>query len=122
MKMHLDPRNKDDRCRDIGKHGNTGRHILGLITYKTFDNYYSHIAGPEYKIMNIKPQYVKKVGEYQLPPFPKIFQHFLISVTVLHKISFYRGKFHYRGQKKTDHQGKQHTDHYFPVKDKMQDQ
>lgn len=122
MKMHLDPRYEYDRRRNIGKHSNTGCHIIGLVTHETLDDDNPHIRRPEDEIMDIKSQNIQEIRGYQLPPFAEIFQYRFVTAAVLHKITFDGRKLHDPDQEEPDCQGKQNADRNFPPEQELQDQ
>ena len=106
METHFDACNENNRCREIGKHGKAGSHVIWLIADKALYQLHPHIGCPEHKVMDIQPQNIQKIRKNQFPVFSEILQHRPVAVTVFDKIPPDQGVFQCCRHKKSNRQGK----------------
>ena len=107
--MHLHSGNKDHAGGYIGKHGQAGGHIIGLVADKGIHQVHGHIRSPEHKVVDKQPQRIQKVDQDQMPVPLKIHQHPAVFFAVVREILMDLRPLQHRRQKKTDGQCQQHT-------------
>ena len=86
VKMHLHSGDKDHAGGYIGKHGQTGGHIIGLVADKGIHQMHGHIRSPEHKVVDKQSQRIQKVDQDQMPVPLKIHQHPAVFFAVVREI------------------------------------